>query len=341
MKYSNLFLSGLIFCTVSNAAEVSVFGAGNLESSNPYGLNSTEKHIYKNKKELETFDTKIKRVNTKIDDLSERLDGIESIYEGDSQKLNSLSIQVKKFTKTSEENQNQNVKDRLDIDNIKKVVDQMLVIQEENTAQNKKNIDSMKLIIKDLTRLVNEINSKYVSDSELRSNMKQFVTRKEFENLKKVLLKSLPNVSVPRTSSTTSTKTTSSSNTSNKSFEEMKKSEVITKARNYFKKDYFTKAIPMFEYLVKVNYRPAESNFYLGEMWYYRKKYQKAIDYFKRSAILYDKASYMPKLMLHSAISFEKIGEKENAINFYSTLTDLYPKSKEAKEAKNKLSKLN
>ncbi len=98
-----------------------------------------------------------------------------------------------------------------------------------------------------------------------------------------------------------------------------------------FKKDYFTKAIPMFEQLVASNYKPATSNFYLGEIWYYRKKYDDAISYFKTSAMLYDKASYMPKLLLHSAISFEKIKDFNNAATFYNSLIDIYPNSKESK----------
>ena len=68
---------------------------------------------------------------------------------------------------------------------------------------------------------------------------------------------------------------------------------------------------------------------------------KKAIRYFKTSAILYDKADYMPKLMLHSAISFENMDDFSSAINFYSTLIDVYPNSQEAKQASINLSKIN
>ena len=34
------------------------------------------------------------------------------------------------------------------------------------------------------------------------------------------------------------------------------------------------------------------------------------------------KAVYMPSLLLHSAISFEKTKDKENTKSFYSTLID-------------------
>lgn len=75
-------------------------------------------------------------------------------------------------------------------------------------------------------------------------------------------------------------------------------------------------------------------------MWYIRKKYDLAISHFKKSAVLNDKAAYMPTLLLHSAISFENTKDKDNAKSFYSTLIDLYPDSSEAKIAKKNLTKL-
>ena len=52
---------------------------------------------------------------------------------------------------------------------------------------------------------------------------------------------------------------------------------------------------------------------------------------------LYDKSSYLPKLLLHSAISFEKLGDDDNAQNFYNTIVDIYPESNEAKKASKKI----
>lgn len=97
----------------------------------------------------------------------------------------------------------------------------------------------------------------------------------------------------------------------------------------------------MFEELISEDYKPAESNFYLGQIWYYRKKYEDAISYFKKSAMLYDKAEWMPTLLLHSAISFEKIGDYKNSASFYETLINVYPHTNEAKRADKNLSKIN
>lgn len=112
------------------------------------------------------------------------------------------------------------------------------------------------------------------------------------------------------------------------------KVKLLNEAKKEFDEKNYNSAIPKYEKLVKANYKPAESNFYLGEMWYMRKKYDLAIYYFKKSAVLYDNAAYMPILLLHSAVSLENIKDKENAKSFYSTLIELYPSSDEAKIAK-------
>jgi len=317
----SFYISILIASTLSAASEVSVFGAGNLNAEKPYGLTSTEKYILKNKKELGSIDTKVKSVKTTIESLNERIDGLESIYEGDSQKLNTTTIKLSEVVTNLETTTNQIDLNKENIESVKTVVNQLLTMQEEISSENKKNIDTLKVAIENLTKLVNEINSNYVSSNELEKNMKQFVTNKEFKS--KVSLKAKKKAS----------------NKSN--FNDVSKKDLMVEARLLFKKDYFTKAIPILNYLLKSNYRPAESNYLLGEISYYRKKYKDAISYFKTSAILYDKAKYMPKLLLHSAISFERTDDLSNATSFYNTIIDVYPASTEAKTASKNLSSIN
>ena len=320
----------LLLSTFTIAQEVSVFGAGNLDSKNPYGLTKAEKHILNNKKELGSIDTKVKSVKTTLETLSERIDGLESIYEGDSQKLNSAMLMMNKLLTDFETNQNLTDKNGEDIKSLKEITNQILQMQEEISNLNKKNIKNLKLALSKITKKVNLINSNYLSEKDFKSNMKQFVTVKEFEALKKSLnLKS---------------SSTNKSNISNKTDKSKKlssndKASMLKEAKRLFKIDYFTKAIPMFEELISLNYKPAESNFYLGQIWYYRKSYEKAISYYKKSTMLYDKASWMPTLLFHSAVSFEKIGDYKNSANFYETLINVYPESNEAKKADKNLSK--
>lgn len=316
-------LALLLLSTIAISEEISVFGAGNLDSNQPYGLTTTEKYILKNKNELNTIDTKVKDVKNTIESVNQRIDGLESIYEGDSKKLNDTVLQLNDLIKKNEINSSE-------IEKIKTVTAQILQIQEENNTNTNKNFDNLKLAISKLEKSLNTINSSYISDKEFKSNMEQFVTKEEFEKIKKLVIKEETPIQKKPESSKLSDEDLSLSN-----------AQLLEKAKDLFAKDYFTPAIPIFEDLITKNYKPAESNFYLGEIWYYRKQYNDAINYFKKSALLYDKASYMPKLLLHSAISFENIKDLENAASFYSTLINVYPNSTEAQTANKNLSNLN
>ena len=313
----------LIASTVAGAEEISAFGAGDLDAKKPYGLNSAEKNILKNKKTLGNIDSKVKDVKYTLDSVNERIDGLESIYEGDSQKLNESVLKLNEIIKKVEENSTLTEKHSTDIDDLKNVSSQILMMQEEFA----KSLATLKTAVSKLSKTTNTINKSYISEKEFKSNMNQFITRAEFDALKNSLGVKTSN----KTKTDTKTNTVSSPTD---------KKSMMDEAIRLFKKDYFTKAIPMFEELIAENYKPATSNYYLGEIWYYRKKYDDAIRYFKTSAMLYDKASYMPKLLLHSAISFEKTKDFSNAANFYSSLIDIYPESKEAKTATRNLSNI-
>ncbi|MGP1450756.1 MAG: tetratricopeptide repeat protein [Wolinella sp.] len=87
------------------------------------------------------------------------------------------------------------------------------------------------------------------------------------------------------------------------------------------------------EWTAKNQYKPASSNYLLGEISFREKRYKDAIYYYKESATLYDKAEYMPRLLLNSAKSFKHTGDKENSRRFLETIVSLYPDSAEANEA--------
>ncbi|MEA2049654.1 MAG: hypothetical protein U9O56_02830 [Campylobacterota bacterium] len=306
----NKKISLVLLFSLSAYAEISMFGAGALDSKNPYGLTETEKVIVKNKKILSDNQKRIKKVDTSISDLSQRIDGLESIYDGDSQKLNKLYL-----------NFNKHIKDLKEIRNLNKLSDneqnrKLLYIENslsdlrDEVKINITNIDNLKKSFDKIVVLVNDINSKYV-------------TKTEFNKLIEILDKKESQKQVSKKNNTPKYNKT--------------KKELIEEVRVLFKKDYFTKALPILEYLIKNNYRPAECNFYVGEIKFYRDKYKDALYFFKKSMLLYDKAKYLPKLLLHSAISFEKTGQDDNALKFYTTLLEVYPDTIEAKEASKKI----
>ena len=170
-----LALTFFLLGAIAGAEEVSAFGAGDLNSKNPYGLNSTEKDILKTRKTLENVDSKVKDVKLSLESINERIDGLESIYEGDSQKLNTSVLKINEIIKKVEENSTLTEKHSADIE-------QILLMQEEFA----KNIANLKLAVKKLNDKINKINNSYISEKEFKSNMSQFITRQEFEALKKI-----------------------------------------------------------------------------------------------------------------------------------------------------------
>ena len=176
--------------------------------------------------------------------------------------------------------------------------------------------------------------------------MQQFITREEFEALKKAMGIKTSQVS-PKTKLDANssaidvdTETSSAEVPQKKLTTPEDKANLLKEAKSDFDSKKYDTSTPKYEKLLEANYKPAEVNFYLAQNWYMRKKYDVEISHYKKSAILNDKAAYMPTLLLHSAISFEKTKDKDNAKSFYSTLIDLYPNSNEAKTAKQNLSKL-
>jgi TolA-binding protein len=110
--------------------------------------------------------------------------------------------------------------------------------------------------------------------------------------------------------------------------------ELLKKATIAFRDKRYDEARKIFEELADKSYKPAESNYYLGEIAYYQKRYDEAIAYYKKSVGYYDKASYMPTLLLHTALSFRNLDDNENADLFFQTIIDSYPDSSQARIAR-------
>lgn len=289
-----------------------MFGAGDLESSKPYGLTSAEKVIVKNKKILKKTEKQIKKTDSILSDHSDRIEALESILDSESIKLNKVYLNsnkhfkdfdafVEKTTFMLNKNSQYQNSNSLQVKQLNENIENL----QFQIDQDRENIKILKQSFDKMVILMNKIND-------------NFVSKKEFKKLITILDKRAK-----------SKKVKVKSKKSNK--------ELLSDARKLFKKDNFTKALPIFKQLIKVKHRPAECNYYVGEINYYRGNYQDALYHFKISMKLYDKAKYLPKLLLHSAISFEKTGDNENAQNFYNTLVDVFPKSAEAKEASKKI----
>jgi TolA-binding protein len=183
---------------------------------------------------------------------------------------------------------------------------------------NSKEIEKVNLLLSEISKLIDTINTTYVTKKEFNSLVG------EVNKFKDLVAKELKDGS--------KSKKSSSSN--------MSSADIETKAKSLYDKKLYAEALEQYNDLIKKNYKPAQSHYMVGEIEYYRKNYSEAIAYFKKSATLYNKASYMPVLMLHTAISMDETGDKKNAKTFYEAVISSYPDSTSAKTAKNKLSLL-
>ena len=171
--------------------------------------------------------------------------------------------------------------------------------------------DSQEVLLQKLAAMIDDINANYVSKKELQSLLIKHTPKKQ-ETHKKP-------------------KVTSVKGKDN--------ATLYSEAVRHFGKKRYDEAQKRFAVTDKKRYKPAASNFYLGEIAYYTKKYEDAIFHFKKSAGLYDQASYIDTLLFHTAVSLEKTGDKEQAKVFYENIIENYPTKKTATIAKKRLKK--
>lgn len=286
------------------AAEPSAFGAGDLDSDNPYGLTSSEKSILKNKKTLDTIKRKSHANENQVGSLLERVDGLQTIIEGLNEKSEKNRRELKVIT------------DQFDTDDS---LERLQEVVKENQAigkSNEVNIIKLRAVLDEFSTLLDTMNSDYVSKKEYNALVNDV---NEFKSL----------IGKELRSGTTTAKAAKPAKINSKDLE--------AQAKANYERQRYTAAITQYQTLIGRGYKPARANYMLGEMWYYRKNYGKAISYFKESAKLYDKASYMPTLLLHSAIAMKSTGDTKNADLFFKAIIAKYPSTKAAKIAAEKL----
>lgn len=298
-----LSLTSFLLTLVLNADEPSAFGAGDLNNPSPYGLTKEEQLLLQNNQKLKKVTVKSNNQSNELESLRDRIDGLQSIIETLSRNSHQNKLDLNKINKLNEDEQNSS----------KEFETRLLDI----SAQNKQEIEKLKLIINELSAVIDNINKNYVTKKEFNSLVKSV------NSFKDLVSKEL--------------KVTSSKNTEPDSFKSKSNAQIAKDAKKYYDKKYYTKAIEMYSYLIEKKYKPAYSHYMIGEMKYYRKNYSDAIAYFKKSAKLYSKASYMPTLMYHTAFAMKYTGDKKNAKTFFSALIKKYPNSKYVSESKKQI----
>lgn len=285
------------------AAEPSAFGAGNLDTPSPYGLTSSEKTVLQNKQKLKKVVVTTNNQANQVESLRERIDGLQSIVESLSRK----SHKNKTLLATLENKSSEDLKNQSEYE---KRLGESTELNSKLSEKNAQLITKNLLVIKDLSKLIDIINTKYVSKKEFNS----LVT--DVNQFKALVAKEL--------------KTKTKAKSKEVSLDKLPNSEVADKAKAFYNKKYYTKAIEYYSHLITKKYKPANSHFMVGQMKFKRKNYAEAISYYKKSASLYSKASYMPELLLNTAISMDKTHDTQNAKTFYKALISKFPNSNEA-----------
>ncbi len=295
-----LLIAALLPSLAVIAAEPSVYGAGNLDSDNPYGLSPSEKKIYQNIKDIKELKKSVRTLKISFESINERFEGLRSVTESITNKIGKID---KKLYSVDE-------KTKIVSQEIKDIKDELTALKEyvnETREIQTANQEKIKSVLGELSSLIDSINSTYVSKSELE-NFKASINSKIDTLLKKAKESSISGKSG---------------------------AELLKEAEKYYKRGDYSEAKIRYKKLVSMKYKPARSNYMLGEIAYKQKSYAKAIEHYKKSISLYDKASYIPTLLYHTGISLSKLKKNKEASKFFKALKNNYPNSKEAKSLKN------
>nr|WP_314887571.1 tetratricopeptide repeat protein [uncultured Campylobacter sp.] len=270
--------------------EISVYDAGNLNSSNPYGLTDIEKNQLQNRQ----LSQNISSIDSSLDEAMQRIEGLQSIIDG----LNSRMAKLEKRVNDLESGSlgNGTSANFSEISELRKYVEESRAIQESNN-------EKITRALQDMGALID------------KSNLKKTTEKIKDEE------KSVNN------------KSEEVSQKSKQDFSKHTNADLSNEAKKFFDAGKLEDAKTRYEYLLSKGHKPAMANFYLGEISYQQKAYNDAIQYYQKSIELYDKADYTPKLLYHTAISFDKIKDTQSANRFYKALKLGYPDSKEAKAA--------
>jgi len=162
------------------ASEPSVFGAGDLNNPNPYGLTHEEKLIQENKKEIQGIAYKNNLQSAKVESVTERLDGMQAIVEGLGQSVNEHKIALQK------------INDSMLDQNKSKSMDELI----KQNSIDSDNITQLKTLLEELSRTVDGINASYVTKEEFSALVKQLKVSLPVSNV--VVPKKMDNVSIEK-----------------------------------------------------------------------------------------------------------------------------------------------
>ena len=306
MKFFYLFI--FLISTVW-ANEPSVFQAGALDKKDPYGLTQTEQYILTNKKAIARATKDLNKLQNSLEALEPRLQSLSDVLLGTTKKQQQNIFDNKSFLDNLQ----------AEIQALQAQMASNKALLEERIVQNTQVLTDLKFFLKELTDLSKTINQDYINKAYLEKYVQEQIDAKLKANAEEASKAKALKLKQSATASSLKGKTGS---------QLLKEVEALLSAKKY------EEMKPIAQRLIDIKHRPARNNFYLGEAYFYTKEYKNALVSYKKSASLYQKADYMPKLLLHAGIASSRTGNKKDAQNFYQSVVNNFPKSNQAKEAK-------
>ncbi|MEZ7934057.1 MAG: tetratricopeptide repeat protein [Sulfurospirillum sp.] len=242
-----------------------------------------------------------------LSNVSEQYEGMRSVMDSYATKI---AKQDEKMRQLEEENKK-----------LREYVEESRKIQIENQ-------DKIKVVVGELGTLIDSINKNYVPKDKFDQ------LANEVRGGKGASSKA---TTAPETTKKDATKETAPAPSKVISAKELSTKDSATlmkEADEYYDKKSYSEAQALYNELLNRNYKPAKVNFNLGEISFSQKSYTTAIEHYKSSIALFDKAAYTPTLLYHTGASFEKLGKTKEAQGFYKALKESYPDSPEAKKVK-------
>jgi TolA-binding protein len=302
MKKRILFYSIALLPLAVLSNEPSAFGGGNSSGATASSSNFNYKITTSEKVIPHDIDSGVNQrqsssaVNVESSTgKTEEYEGVRSVVDGYANKIAKMDERIRSLEKANEELSNQ----------FKNYIDESRKLRTEDQ-------EKIKVVLVELSSIVDSINKNYVSKDQLNNKSASKTTT--LDATKKDAPKDKPLTSKELSSKDSAT--------------------LIKDADTLYEKKSYGEAKVIYDELLHRNYKPAKVNFTLGEIAYNQKSYAAAIEYYKTSISLFDKAAYTPTLLLNTASSFEKLGKNKEAQAFYKALKDGYPTSPEAKKAK-------
>lgn len=265
------------------------------------------------KKELKTLQSTNKNLENLVIDYSARIqmleqsrDGMQSVLDGQALRIKSLLDTIGKQEATI-----QTLQSNLDYQND-------LVRQHNSTIENmQKTIDQLTAKLSDLTTLTTKLNQDILNELGVLTGTNNQAQKKSKSQTSNEDFKSV-----------------NAGGRGSDDFTKLSNKEIIDQARKLYREKNLLESKKRYEWLVKNNYKVASSLYMLGEIEYQRSKFAEAINFYKKSTSLDDKASYMPILLWHTAWAFRYSKDMDNYNKFLDSLIRLYPESEQGRKAK-------